>query len=477
MLSADEVKKIIEKGETSRVEFKSEREKNIDFAKEITAFANGSGGYLLVGIEDDGTVSGVNNPLIFEEKIFNICSDSTRPVVTPEVWKYKIEGKDVFCFYISPGFSKPYAILKGRKERYYTRRGTRTQEASRNELLRLFHTSGQIHYEAVPVINCKYADLDFTGIHGFFNYNKINPIDISNWDNKKVENFLRNKEILVESHETLFPTVAGVLLFAKQPSSFLGYFGITITKYANRERDYNYVDFRLDKPIMGTFSHKGKKERLGLIDEAMEKIKSIILEKSSASLNGAERIIVYPYPEESIREAIVNAVAHRDYTISGIDIRVDIYPDRLEIESPGRLPNTITIEAIKVGAKYYRNQILVQYLKEAGFMDLHSLGIPHKILELCREYTGKEPDLEESESSFKVTLYPKSEKTINDIEKKILNLLHSREKPLKTIEITDLLGLKKRTAINWINSLISKNMIEATSENRNDPNCRYRVKY
>ena len=321
------------------------------------------------------------------------------------------------------------------------------------------------------------ADLDFTGIYGFFNYNKINPIDISNWDNKKVENFLKNKEILVESHGTLFPTVAGVLLFAKQPSSFLGYLGITITKYANRERDYNYVDFRLDKPIMGTFSPKGKKERLGLVNEAIEKIKSIILEKSSASLNGAERIILYPYPEESIREAIVNAVAHRDYTISGIDIRVDIYPDRLEIESPGRLPNTITIEAIKVGAKYYRNQILVQYLKEAGFMDLHSLGIPHKILKLCREYTGKEPDLKESESTFKVTLYPKGEKHINEIEAQILNLLQSNENPLKTKEISDLLGLKKRTTINWINSLINKNMIEATSENRNDPNRRYRVKY
>jgi ATP-dependent DNA helicase RecG len=63
---------IIGKGETNRVEFKSEREKNIDFAKEITAFANGSGGYLLIGIEDDETVSGVNNPLIFEEKIMTL---------------------------------------------------------------------------------------------------------------------------------------------------------------------------------------------------------------------------------------------------------------------------------------------------------------------------------------------------------------------------------------------------------------------
>ena len=152
---------------------------------------------------------------------------------------------------------------------------------------------------------------------------------------------------------------------------------------------------------MNTFSEHGESERDGLIDEALEGIKSIIFEKSRASLEGATRIIEYPYPEESIREAIVNAVAHRDYTISGLDIRVDIYPDRLEIESPGRLPNTVSLESIRLGAKYYRNQILVQYLKEAGFMDLHSLGIPIKILKLCTEYTGSEPGLEELENSFK----------------------------------------------------------------------------
>ena len=120
MLSADEIKKVIETGETGRVEFKSEKEKNIDFAKEITAFANGSGGCLLVGVEDNGTISGVTSAQKFEEKVFNICSDITRPVVTPECRKYTIEGKDILCFFVSPGFSKPYAILKGKKERYYS---------------------------------------------------------------------------------------------------------------------------------------------------------------------------------------------------------------------------------------------------------------------------------------------------------------------------------------------------------------------
>ena len=477
MLSTEEIREIIKKGETGQVEFKSDREKNIDFGKEIAAFANGSGGYLLVGVEDDGTVSSVSNPLKFEEKIYNICSDSIRPVVTPELWKYKIEGKDVFCFYISPGFSKPYAILQRGRERYYTRRGTRIQEAGRDELLRLFQTSGQIHYEVTPIIKGRYADLDFARIVDSFRHNQINKIDISGWKDDEIKRFLKNKEVLVDYQGKICPTVAGALLFGKKPSSLLGYSGITVTKFTDTEKDYNYVDFRLDKPIMNTFFEHGEKDKIGLIDVALEKIRSIILEKTSATLKGAVRVVDYPYPEESIREAIVNAVAHRDYTISGIDIRVDIYPDRLEIESPGKLPNTVSLESIRLGAKYYRNQILVQYLKEAGFMDLHSLGIPVKILKLCTEYTGREPDLTESENSFKITLYPKKKTTVSKVEEGILKLLRTSAEPMKTREISIALGVSKRTIINWINRLIDRNMVEPTSENRNDPNCRYRLRY
>ena len=169
-------------------------------------------------------------------------------------------------------------------------------------------------------------------------------------------------------------------------------------------------------------------------------------------------------------------MAHRDYTISGLDIRVDIYSDRMEIESPGRLPNTISIESIRVGAKYYRNQILVQYLKESGFMDLHSLGIPVKILKLCKEYSGREPMLEEFENSFKVTLYPKRKQALAEGEDQIVRLLQKNSKAMKSKEISDEIGVSKRTVINWINQLLQKNLIEPTSENRNDPNCKYRIK-
>ena len=109
-------------------------------------------------------------------------------------------------------------------------------------------------------------------------------------------------------------------------------------------------------------------------------------------------------------------------------------------------------------------------------MDLHSLGIPVKILKLCAEYTGKEPDLTESENSFKVTLYSKRKESVGKVEDQILTLLRTSAEPMKTREISDTLGLAKRTTINWRNRLIDKNMVEPTSENRNDPKCRYRLR-
>ena len=105
------------------------------------------------------------------------------------------------------------------------------------------------------------------------------------------------------------------------------------------------------------------------------------------------------------------------------------------------------------------------------------LGIPIKILKLCTEYTGSEPGLEELENSFKVTLYPKREAATNQIEQQILNLLQTSDNPLKAKEISDILGLAKRTTIKWINRLIHKNMVEPTTESRNDPNCKYRIRY
>jgi ATP-dependent DNA helicase RecG len=101
----------------------------------------------------------------------------------------------------------------------------------------------------------------------------------------------------------------------------------------------------------------------------------------------------------------VNAVAHRDYTIRGIDIELSIYSDRLEILSPGRLPNTVTVDKMRAGYRASRNELIKEALRDYRYIEATGLGVPRKIVRGMREHNGTEPDLIEEESRFTVRLW------------------------------------------------------------------------
>ena len=122
-------------------------------------------------------------------------------------------------------------------------------------------------------------------------------------------------------------------------------------------------------------------------------------------LEGAQRHERWEYPEEAIREILVNALVHRDYSISGTDILLSIFPNRLEIQSPGRLPNTVTIEGMKSGMRYARNQTLVNVMRDYGYVDARGMGIRNKVFPGMRAHNGTEPELIEEESRFTVRLW------------------------------------------------------------------------
>ena len=111
------------------------------------------------------------------------------------------------------------------------------------------------------------------------------------------------------------------------------------------------------------------------------------------------------YPEEVIREAIVNAVVHRDYLLSGTDIELSIYTDRLEIISPGKLHNGITTERMRVGCRTARNQLLKDIMRDYGYLEHMGMGIPRKIIKGMREHNGTEPDLIEDGERFTLRLW------------------------------------------------------------------------
>ena len=135
-------------------------------------------------------------------------------------------------------------------------------------------------------------------------------------------------------------------------------------------------------------------------------------------VKGLQRIDTYEIPLEAIREALVNAVVHRDYSISGADIKFAVFDDRIEITSPGALPKALEIEDILSGRSEIRNKVIARFFKEIHFIEQWGAGIK-KILKACKSAGIREPEFRESGLFFKVILYKNKkefEQVIHDIE-------------------------------------------------------------
>ncbi len=142
---------------------------------------------------------------------------------------------------------------------------------------------------------------------------------------------------------------------------------------------------------------------IGLVEQAWDFVRRNTA--PSARLEGLRRIDRWEFPEDVVRETIVNALVHRDYSIAGADISLTIYADRLEVESPGRLPNTVTVEKMKAGSRYARNQTLVGVMRDYSYMDARGMGVRSKIIPGMLDHNGTEPDLIEENDRFTVRLW------------------------------------------------------------------------
>jgi len=128
----------------------------------------------------------------------------------------------------------------------------------------------------------------------------------------------------------------------------------------------------------------------------------------SSALKGGRRVDGWEYPEEVLREVIVNALVHRDYSIAGADIMLEIFTDRLEITSPGCLPNTVTPDGMRNGLRYSRNQILVNVMRDYGYVESRGMGVRNKVIPGMRAHNNTEPELIAEEHRFIVRLFKES---------------------------------------------------------------------
>lgn len=402
-MTKTELLELIKNGENSGIEFKRDTLDNRALAKEIVAFANLRGGRVLLGVDDDGSVVGITRDRL-EEWIMTTCRDKICPELIPyyEIIRDVEPGKDVAIVQVDRGWAV-HNVWHNNHRTYYIRVGTQSREASAEELERLFQQRGAFRLEVRGVSGSSMDDFDYRRLNDYFQ--RIRSQETPGRDDTNAwQNLLVNTEFLVDEDDTTPATVAGLLLFCANPNRFLPQAGIDAVAYPGKEKDYAAKErSAIRGPMTALFGSEGLVEN-GLVEQAVEFIRRNT-EVSAGLADGARREERWLYPEEAIREAIVNALVHRDYLLSGTTVELSIYEDRLEVVSPGRLPNGITPQRMITGCRSARNQLLKDVMRDYGYLEHMGMGVPRKIVKEMQKHNGTSPDLVEDEERFLVRLW------------------------------------------------------------------------
>jgi ATP-dependent DNA helicase RecG len=400
MATRTELLEIINNGENSGVEFKRDDLQNYALAKELVALSNFNGGVVLLGVEDDRSISGVVRNDI-EEWVMTACRDKIRPVIIPffEVIRDVEPGKNVAIVRVTRGFDV-HSLYHNAHNTYYIRVGTQSRETSAEELSRLFQQRGAFRAELRPISGATLADFDRRRLRNYFSQIRQQETPADDDDDEAWRTLLVNTEIMTEEGVA----AGGLLLFGTTPNRFLPHAGIDAAAYPGKEKDYAANErISLRGPMAPLLAANDSVVENGLVEQAFDFVRRNT--RGTTIIEDARRIERPAYPPEVLREAFVNALIHRDYLLSASDIELAIYSDRLEIISPGRLPNGITPDRMRTGCRAARNQLLKDVMRDYGYLEHMGMGVPRKIIKGMQNFNGTEPQLIEVDESFVLRLF------------------------------------------------------------------------
>jgi len=338
-----EILTILSQGEDSLNQFKKNITNADSLAAEIVAFSNGQGGRLLIGVDDDGTVTGLSKEDIqrLNQLVSNTASQYVLPAVNPTTIISTINDQRILIVEVPKGLNKPYQDKNGV---FWVKSGADKRRAtSREEIQRLFQSSGMVHAD-VNLSGLTVADLDMPYFERFFE--------------KRYGEKLEDQALPLEQTITNMNlgnagelNLTGALLFSKNPSTRLPAFIVKAGAFPG--------------DMITTESYIDSRDIVGKIADIFQQILSFILanithiqgDQTVNSIGGPE------IPRIVLEELLTNALVHRDYFISA-PIRVFVFVNRVEIISPGHLPNNLTVENIKAGNSNSRNPVLASFANQ-----------------------------------------------------------------------------------------------------------------
>ena len=472
-LSIEKLKSMVESQFFDR---KSGRLAPRDFAPQLSAFANASGGLIVIGIEDNGQVTGVS-----EEKENSFRQVAFDNLQIPPEYEIEIvpceldsgcEGR-IMLFHIAPSSND---IIKLKNGEAYLRVGDTTRRLSAEQLAALEYSKGIKSYETRIVEDATLDDLDQELIHQYATI--LDPAVSSPLD------VLKGRGLIKEKGDHYSITVAAILLFGKSPTQYLPGARVRFLRYEGVNAEvgsrFNVVkDITLERPL-----HQ-------LLVEGQKLLESQMREFQQLSRDGVFKKIP-EYPAFAWLEGLVNAVAHRDYSIQGDYIRIAMFDDRIEFSSPGKLPSIVTVDNIQT-TRFSRNPMIARVLSDFGWVRELNEGVKRIYTDMESFFldppTFSEPNgntvllvLKNNiaarsmrKMATQKAIFGEQWEALSSLDREIIFYIANVEKCTPR-ELMIFTGKSRPTILNHIKALIEKKMIEEHSASPKDPTKHYTIK-
>ncbi|MBN1661907.1 MAG: putative DNA binding domain-containing protein [Anaerolineae bacterium] len=363
--------------------FRSESTSPARLAETLVSLANAGGGTLLLGVDPrTGKAHDLADPDEALDRALQSALAADPPLIIPLPQVIEIDGERVLAITVPPGLPHVYSY----RGKYLVREGTHTRPLNPRQLRRLMMERGAVSFESEVPDGARLDDVDWEKASRYLN-------SLEGWHAGDAQEALLRRGCLARAGDDVRPTYAGLLLFGREPQRWVPSAEILVARYSGRTMEDTFV----------------KEEVRGTLPDQIRQAEAFVVAnmRRGVRLVGLERVEEAEYPAEAVREAIVNAVAHRDYQVRGDEIRVFLFADRVEFYSPGRLPGHVTVENL-VRERFSRNEIVVQILSDMGFIERLGYGID-RMIRLMAESGLAEPRFEETVAGFRVTLAGRGE--------------------------------------------------------------------
>lgn len=448
-----DVLKLIKKGESQTLEFKSSLPDVDKILHELCGFANTDGGILLVGVNDSGRVLVTDIGKNTIESFTNKISQGFDPKLYPKIERLKLDSKDLLLVEIRDTTNKPYQVFG----KAFKRVGKSTLQMSRDEFERMIleKHKEKIQFDSQICRDARLKDIDDEKLRWFLKEAKrlrdLNMTEDAPIDQALMQLKLTKKRKL---------TNAGVLLFAKAPQDFFIQSEVKCIRFHGNKPVKPYIDFQtIDGNVFD------------LVDRAEDFVLRNIKKAIWLVPEKVQREERYEYPPEAIREALVNAIAHRDYS-SPSKVQVRIFDDYIEFWNPGQLPDGWTVKKLKQKHESIpRNPLLfkqlfwVKYVEDVG-------GGTLDMIEKCREWGICDPEFEDTGTSIVVTLRKPvvteeflRELGLNERQIKIIKYLKERDS-ITSSECQKMFNVTDRQARTDLSRLVKLKLVTKEGEAR-----------